>query len=129
MIVRANFSAWDPQTRDLSGLHLKSCDFSHANFKGVNFQHANLTFGNFKGADLTGADFFGADLEGCDFSGAILDDTRLERNFLSAARFFKRTRVAGETDGLKSWAGLKVTHPDGLLEDQEAYLKSLGVLV
>lgn len=129
VIVRAHFSGWHPQTRDLSGLHLKSCDFSHANFKGVNFQHANLTFGKFEGADLTGADLSGADLEGCDFSGAILDDARLDRNFLSAVRFFKRTQITGKTDGLKSWAGLKVTHPDGLLEDQEAYLESLGVLV
>ena len=129
VIVRAYFSCWDPPTRDLSGLHLKSCDFRNAKFRDVNLRNANLTFGTFQGADLTGADLTGADLEGCDFSGAILDGAIFDKNFLSAARFCKSTKASGELEGLKSWAGLKVTNPDGLLEDQEAYLDSLSVLM
>jgi hypothetical protein len=128
VIVRANFSDWNPKTRDLSRLHLKSCDFSRGNFQGVNFREANLTFGKFEGADLSRADLTGADLEGCDFSGSILDGAIFDKNFLSAAKFCKSSNNSGEIKGLKSWAGLKVTNPDGLLEDQETYLDSLGVL-
>lgn len=128
VIVRADFSGWHPLTRDLHGLHLKSCDFRNANFRDVNLREANLTFGKFDGAELTGANLTGADLEGCDFSGAIMDGAILDRNFLSAARFFDTKQQSGKLHGLKSWEGLKVTHPDGLLEAQEDYLRSLGVL-
>ncbi len=128
VIVRADFSDWNPLTRDLHGLHLKSCDFSRANFRAVNLRGSNLTFGKFRDADLTGADLTGADLEGCDFTGAILDEAKLDGNFLSAARFCAPRRSSEKRLGLKSFKGLQVRNPDGLLEDQEAYLNSLGVL-
>ena len=128
VIVQADFSGWDPLTRDLHGLHLKSCDFRHAQLKGVNFRGANLTFGRFHGANMEGVDLTGADLEGCDFSGASLKGAKLHGCFMSAARFFRTDPKSGEMTGLAHWEQLQVTNPDGLLEDQETYLKRLGVL-
>lgn len=128
VIVQADFSGWNPLTRDLHGLHLKSCDFSHAQLKGVDFRLANLTFGKFHGANLEGVDLTGADLEGCDFSGAHLKGAQLHQCFLSAARFFNLDAKTGVKTGLVSWNQMEMKAPDGLLEDQEAYLKQLGVL-
>jgi DMSO/TMAO reductase YedYZ molybdopterin-dependent catalytic subunit len=128
VIVQADFSGWNPLTRDLHGLQLKSCDFSHAQLQGVDFRGANLTFGKFDGANLEGADLTGADLEGCDFSGANLQGARLHGCFLSAARFFRVDARTGLKTGLTHWDEMEMTCPDGLLEGQESYLKQLGVL-
>jgi len=128
VIVQADFSAWNPLTRDLHGLHLKSCDFRGAYLKGVDFRDANLTFGRFHGANLEDADLTGADLEGCDFSGANLKGAKLHGCFMSAARFFRADPKSGKEIALANWERLSVIRPDGLLEDQETYLKRLGVL-
>ena len=128
VIVQADFSDWNPLTRDLHGLHLKSCDFRGAHLKGVDFREANLTFGRFHGANLEDADLTGADLEGCDFSGAHLKGAKLHGCFMSATRFFRTDPQSSERTGLATWEQLSVAKPDGLLEDQETYLKRLGVL-
>lgn len=128
VIVRADFSDWDPMTRDLRGLHLKSCDFSNAQLKGADFRDANLTFGRFMGADLEGVDLTGADLEGCDFSGANLTGAKMHGCFLSAARFMSTENPSGSRIGLAKWDRLEVANPDGLLEEQETYLRQIGVL-
>jgi DMSO/TMAO reductase YedYZ molybdopterin-dependent catalytic subunit len=128
VIVRADFRGWNPQNRDLRGLHLKSCDFRGAKLQGVHFHGANLTFGQFEGADLSNAHFEETDLEGCCFSGAFLAGARFVQNALSAAQFRTMNPVVDSPVGLQSWKGMQLIRPDGLLEDQEAYLRELGVL-
>lgn len=122
VIVKADFRNWTPLTRDLRGLHLKACHFGNANLAGVDFTGANLTLGQFAGANLRGACFDDADLEGADFSGADLTGARFTRNFLSATTF-KRGDVA-----LAGFEGMTMDAPDGLLEDQQAYLIKLGII-
>ena len=127
VIVKANLRNWRPVTRNLSGLQLKLCDFSHADLRHVDFSDANLTFGRFYRADLRGARFHRTDLEGSDFTEALLESAVFCDNALSAAKFFtpsKHTRSAQENPH----AGMTLSNPQGLLEDQEAYLQSLGVL-
>jgi hypothetical protein len=66
-------------------------------------------------------------LEGSDFTEALLEGAVFCDNALSAAKFFtpsKHTRSAQENPH----AGMTLSNPQGLLEDQEAYLQSLGVL-
>lgn len=125
VILKADLRKWLPASRNLSGLRLKACDFRGADFRGVDFRGANLTLGKFRDARLEGADFSGADLEGADFVGAFMAGARMCRNPLSAA-VFHASGPGGE--GLRSSEGLRVEEPRGLLESQEAYLRSLGVL-
>lgn len=128
ILLKADFRAWRPKTRDLRGLQLKACDFREARLSGVDFREANLTLGRFEGADLNGADFTGADLEGADFTGARLADSRFHANQLSSATFIQMS-PSGARRGLAEWEGMEVKAPEGLLEAQTEYLRSLGVLV
>lgn len=121
VIVKGDFRGWHPRTRDLSGLQLKACDFREACLDGVDFTGANLTLARFAGASLRDACFDDADLEGADFSGAHLAGARFRRNLLSAATFFR------DGKGLLSHEGMTLAEPDGLLEDQEAYLAGIGI--
>lgn len=123
VIVKASFRDWRPATRDLRGLQLKACDFRGADLRGADLSGANLTLGKFQGAHLEQANFTDTDLEGADFSGSFLAGAQLVRNPLSACVF---QDVQGQ--GLRSWEGLKVVAPAGLLESQETYLSGLGVL-
>ncbi|MEM7386329.1 MAG: molybdopterin-dependent oxidoreductase, partial [Verrucomicrobiota bacterium] len=127
VLIKVNLRDWDPVSRDLSGLQLKACDFSGAQLQGVSFAGANLTFAKFRGADLRNVDFSGADLEGADFCGADLSGARLTDNDLSATTFCWELGEASST-GLKGHDGLCVKNPEGLVEAQEAYLHSIGVM-
>ena len=120
VIVKADFRDWTPATKDLRGLKLKACNFAEADLSGCDFSGANLTLSKFQGANLEDADFTNADLEGADFDGAYLSRARFDRNFMSATTFQSR-------EGLKSFQGMTVSSPDGLLESQVSYLGRLGV--
>lgn len=128
VILKGNFAAWEPRTRNLSGLQLKASDFRGARLSGVSFRDANLTLGKFADADLEGVDFTGADLEGADFVGARLAGALFANNSLSAT-IFCREMPEGVALGLATHAGLRVKSPSGLLENQLAYLNSIGVLM
>ena len=119
VVLMASLRGWQPKTLDLEGLQLKASDLRDAKLSGANFRGANLTRSRFAGADLTGCDFTEADLEGADFSGARLNGAVFARNCLSAATF---APLAGHY-------GMKMIEPQGLLESEEAYLRSIGVLV
>ena len=123
VLVKANLRNWRPHTRNLTSLQLKACDFRGADLDHVDFTGANLTLGNFTGASLRSANFANADLEGADFSGADLSGAQFANNFLSATTFTKNGR------SLLGFHGMTMSAPDGLLEEQRAYLEKLpGVL-
>lgn len=124
VVLKANLKDWEPSTRDLRGLQLKASDFRGAQLAGADFRGANLTRGIFAGANLERCDFSDADLEGADFTGARLAGAIFARNCLSAAAF-------GEVNGtgLESYERMIVRDPRGLLESQEAYLKTLGLML
>lgn len=123
VVVKASFRDWKPRTLDLRDLRLKACDFRGADLRGANLTGANLTLGQFEGADLQDANLTGADLEGAQFAGAHLAGAILNNNALSATVF---QRPGGY--GLASHEGLQVRHPQGLLESQETYLKTIGAM-
>ena len=120
VIVKANLRDWHPKTDDLHGLQLKACDFRGANLQRTNLRGANLTLGNFDGANLERADLTGADLEGANFSGAFMEGAVLKDNLLSATVFQNDLST-----GLRTYRNLIVSHPQGLLESQAAYLSRL----
>ena len=98
-----------------------------ADLRHVDFSDANLTYGRFYRADLRGARFHQTDLEGSDFTEALLEGAVFYNNALSAAKFFTRSKHTRTTQK-NPHAGMSMSKPQGLLEDQEAYLQSLGVL-
>ncbi len=116
---------WQPGVRQLGALQLKNCDLRDARLAGCDLAGANLSLSDLRGADLRGARLAGADLEGADFSGADLAGADFTATALSAARF-----VAGEEAQRLSATvdGLRLDGASGLLEDQEAFLRSRGVL-
>ncbi len=126
-VLLANFSNWKPLSRDFRGLQIRCSKFRLADLEGCDFRGGNFTLCSFRGANLRGADFTGADCEGADFTDADLSGVRMINTALSAAKFFTETG-AGKRLGLRGWEGLVVQNPSGLTEEQEAYLRTLGVL-
>lgn len=116
VMIGADLRGWAPKTRELGTLHLKNCDLREARLAGVDLRGANLSLSDLRGADLSGADCRGADLEGVCFAGADLSGADLRDTFLAAARFFEGGSAA-RIGGLR-WEGAQ-----GLLEDQEAFLR------
>lgn len=117
VIVGADLAGWSPRIRDLGDLHLKNCDLRGAELAGADLRGANFSLSDLRGAHLAGADLRGADLEGADFTGADLTGADFSGTFLSATRFF-----AGDEDGARI-EGLRLDGAEGLLEDQEAFLR------
>lgn len=116
VMISADLRGWEPKTRELGELHLKNCDLREARLAGADLRGANLSLSDLRGADLSGADCRGADLEGVNFAGADLSGADLRDTFLAAARFFGEGSAA-RIEGLR-WEGAQ-----GLLEDQEAFLR------
>jgi len=116
---------WRPRVHQLGALQLKNCDLRDADLTGCDLAGANLSLSDLRGADLRGARLAGADLEGADFAGADLTSADLTATALSATRF-----VSGEGSGRLEAVvdGLRLAGASGLLEDQEAFLRSRGVL-
>lgn len=122
VLLGLDLRGWQPRSRDLAGLQLKNCDLREARLAGASLEIANLSLTDLRGADLRGANLAGADVEGATFAGADLRGADLRGTALSATRFFeededgarREARVAGMT-----WDG-----GTGLLEDQEAFLRS-----
>lgn len=127
VLLKLDLSDWTPSTLNLRGLRFKSCSFVRAGLRGADFTNANLTLCRFNDADLRDADFSGADIEGADYSGADLSGARFHRNACSGTTFF-REDLNGAGIGLRGHTGMRMRGASGLLERQEGYLQSLGVL-
>jgi hypothetical protein len=128
VLIKANLSNWSPKTKDLRGVQLKACTFDGADLRGVDFRGANLTLSKFFRADLEDADFTCADLEGADFSGAArLCRARLVDVSLAATKFFMVTHD-GRRRGPKDVRGMILRRGNGLLEEQEQYLRQRGIV-
>ena len=126
VLLGLDLSGFRPRSRDLSGLQLKSCDLTEADLAHCDLSRANLSLSDLSGANLVEANLTGADLEGADFSGADLTGADLTRTQLSATRFF---RELGDGSRLEARVeGLRLQGATGLLEDQEAFLRSRGAL-
>lgn len=127
VLLGLDLTGFRPRSRDLSRLQLKSCDLADADLAHCDLTQANLSLSNLRGANLAGANLSGADLEGADFSGADLTGADLSSTQLSATRFFSEradgSRVEARVEGMRL-AGAR-----GLLETQEAFLRSRGVLL
>lgn len=127
VLLKARLGGWEPATRDLSGLSIKYGSLRAARLAGVSLRGANLSLTNCEGADFRDADFTGADLEGASFAGADLRGARMIGCALSATRFYRDfadgQRLSARVDGLV------LERPQGLLEDQLAFLVAAGVRV
>ncbi len=126
VLLGANLSNWQPRSKNMQGVLLKSCRFRNAKLADVDFRQANLTLGKFWGADLRETNFSGADLEGADFSGADLRNATMQKVALSSTRFFRETKAGKRIEA--NVEGLRLSNYQGLLEDQEAFLREKGVV-
>lgn len=102
--------------RELSGLvavdaALRDADFRRANLQRADFSRANLSNARLGGADLRGATFAHADLEGADFRGADLRGADLRVLSLFGASFGPEPGERGEParfDDQTTWDPTKV---------------------
>lgn len=116
VLLGLDLRSWAPVSSDLSRLYLKNCNLTGVDLTGANMRVCNLSLSDLSDAQLSGADLSGSDLEGADFAGADLSDADLGFTALSATRF-QGAKVSGARfEG--AW---------GLVESQQAYLKSQGV--
>lgn len=122
VLLGLDLRGWEPRTGDLEGLQLKNCDLRGAKLAGKNLKDTNLSLSDLRGADLEGADLEGADVEGVNFTGANLRGANLDASALSATRFFEENEDGGVSAA--EVAGMTWQGGSGLLEDQEAFLRS-----
>lgn len=113
VVVGVDLRTWRPATRDLRELSLKGCDLRAVDLHGADLRGVNLSLSDLRDADLRGADLRDGDIEGADFAGADLRGADLRRCAASATNL-----VGGRVAGVR-WDGVT-----GLLEDQEAWLRS-----
>jgi hypothetical protein len=126
VVLAADLSDWRPADRNLSRLRLKSCDLRGAQLAGCDLRDANLSLSDLRGADLSGADLTGADLEGANLAGADLSGADLSRTALSATRFVEGDGAARREAIV---VGLRLAGAQGLLEEQESFLRQRGIPV
>ena len=117
---------WHPLSLALAGLQLKNCDLRDARLAGADLAGANLSLSDLRRADLRGAVLRGADLEGADFSGADLTAADLSATALSATRFAGQDDQGALLEAIVE--DLRLDGATGLLEDQEAFLRSRRAL-
>lgn len=126
VLLGLDLRGFQPVSRDLSRLQLKSCDLREAELANCDLSGANLSLSDLRRACLAGADLAGADLEGADLAGADLTGADLSRTQLSATRFFSDlddgSRLEARVEGLRLEGAV------GLLEAQEAFLRQRGAL-
>lgn len=111
--------------KDLSGLVIRNCNFSHADLRGANFQGANLTNCTFRETDLRSAIFNDADLSGVSFVGANLGGCVMRRSLLHATEFVR----PGCPEAVVLDLDLSGTRIDDIAEEQIRFLKSAGVKI
>jgi len=106
-LLRANFTAADLRSSELSHCIFELADLDSANLRGASLDHAAFTQANLRNADLTGAS-----LVGVDFGGAILDDADLRSTDLRDLQWqhlksINRANIAGVRNvpaGFVEWA-------------------------
>ncbi len=113
---------WRPATNELQRLHLKNCDLRGIDLSRADLGGANLSLSDLRGANLSGARLTGCDLEGANFVGADLSGADISDSALSATRFSD-----GVTGAIVD--GLKADKVWGLVEEQEEYLRAIGIAV
>ncbi len=113
---------WKPASKGLGRLQLKNCDLRGVDLSGVDLPNCNLSLSDLRGANLAGADLSGSDLEGANFAGADLSGVDFSGCQLSATRFFDGSMAAVVSGAV--FVGVW-----GLVEDQEAFLRTQGLEV
>ncbi len=127
VLLAADLRDWQPKTRNLQRLQIKNSRLERANLEGCDLTAANLSLSNLRHANLRNATLRDADLEGADFTGADLTNADLTGTALSATRFHSVDR-AGNFEAARV-DGLVLDNVSGLLEDQEAWLRTQGIRI
>jgi DMSO/TMAO reductase YedYZ molybdopterin-dependent catalytic subunit len=110
---------------DLRRASLRNADLRGAKLAGADLSGANLTNAVLVGADLTGAVLEATDLDGADLRRADLRGARGVPASLAVTEFVRSGDDGASVAGL-DWRGVRV---DGLLAEQEDYLRRAGALV
>jgi DMSO/TMAO reductase YedYZ molybdopterin-dependent catalytic subunit len=120
----ADLQGLDLAGADLRGASLRNANLAGTRLRGADLSGANCTNANLRGADLRDARIDGLDLDGADVRGADLRGARGLPSSLAVTQFFSGDADGARTDGL-GWRGART---DGLLPEQEEWLRSHGVL-
>lgn len=120
VLLGLDLREWTPASTDLRRLQLKNCDLRGVDLSGADLSSSNLSLSDLRDANLTGADLSGSDLEGANLAGADLSAVDFSGCRLSATRFVDAD-LAALVDGAV-FGGVW-----GLIEDQEAFLRSQGL--
>lgn len=138
--LKAALAARDLSGMDLRGADLQGMDLSGVKFAGASLRNANLVRAGIRDADLTGANLTNADLTGADLrrskiDGVDLDGADLRRcdlrrtegvpKSLAVTQFFSNDTDGAVVVGLH-WPDVRL---DGVLPEQEAWLRRHGVVV
>ena len=113
VLLGLDLRGWEPASRDLRRLYLKSCDLDGVDLEGADMRGSNLSLSNLSGANLREANLSGSDLEGADFTRADLTGADLTDTALSATRFEGAALVGARFAGSR-----------GLVESEQAYIES-----
>jgi DMSO/TMAO reductase YedYZ molybdopterin-dependent catalytic subunit len=116
---QANFAG-----ANLSQVQLKHCNLAGGNLQGTDLRGANLTNSDLQGVNLRGADLSGADLEGVLLMGADLRHCSMRQTRLAAAEFWRPGAPPAQVEGVD----LQGAAIEDLLEDQQQFLRQMGVL-
>lgn len=127
VFLKCRFDNWEPKSKDLRFLQLKSCYFTGAKLSGIDFSDTNLTLSKFNHADISNACFNNSDLEGADFSKATLKNTTFNNNSMSATTFGFATKDTNWSFEGKRLENVLIFKPSGLLESQIDFLKKCKV--
>jgi len=134
MLALRDLSGQDLLSADLRGADLACARLVRASLRNVVLRDADLTGADLTGANLTNADLRGArlrdaaidgvDLDGADLRGADLRGARGVPSSLAVAQFHSTAGDGALVDGL-DWRASRL---DGLLPEQEAWLRERGVV-
>jgi DMSO/TMAO reductase YedYZ molybdopterin-dependent catalytic subunit len=118
----------DLANADLSGFDLRRASLRNANLRGASLRGSDLRGANFTNAVLHAADLRGAKIDGIDLDGADLRRADLRGTTgvpasLAVAEFTSSPDDGALVAGL-DWTGARL---DGLLPEQESYLRRAGV--
>ena len=133
MFAAKSLARQDLLGADLAGADLRGFDLTEASLRNANLRGADLRDADLRGANLTNAVLEGADLRGARIDAVDLDGADLRRTdlrgatgspaSLAVAEFSRARGDAARVDGL-DWSQARL---DGLLPEQEAYLRRAGV--
>jgi len=109
-VLEGDFSGWNFDGLDMSGVIMRGAKFDDASFVGTQLNGANLRYGSFVGANFTNARLQGAKGAFADFREAIFTDAEMPADSFETegALFDGATWEDGTTCGEGSVGGCKL---------------------